>query len=90
MIQETSLISYRTEILPSLSERQRAVYNLLFSRPNMTNKEIARYFNCDACSITGRIKELRDLQLVTDDCQRPCKITNRTAIAWRLTRNTLF
>lgn len=86
----TSLHVYRTEILPQLGARQRTVYDLLESNINMTNKEIASQLNCDVCSITGRIKELRDLELVFEDGKRPCRITGRTATSWKVNKDTLF
>lgn len=82
-LQQTSLWAYRNEIKPTLGERQKAVYEALKTRENWTNKELAVWFNCDACSITGRVKELREMGLVVKDVVRDCKVTGRTAIGWK-------
>lgn len=84
LMQQTSLFVYNTKIKPKLSERQKLVYEKLQTQRNFTNKELAYAFSCDACSITGRIKELRDMDLVRFSEKRKCKITGNTAIAWEI------
>ena len=83
-LQQTSLFAYFNEVRPSLGERQQAVYDFLKQKGSSTNKEIAHWFSLDTCSITGRVKELREMGLVTQDNTRECKITGRTAISWKI------
>lgn len=90
-VRDTSLHAYRTEILPELGERQLAVYEFLLREGPSTTREIAKWFGCDACSITGRIDELRKAKLLTtEEKKRKCGVTGRTAYAWDVIRDTLF
>lgn len=92
MIQETSRHAYRSEVIPTLGDRQLAVYNELLEAPDLTNSELAGRLNWPINTVTPRIYELRHESppLVEEACRRPCRVTGRTAIAWRAARGTLF
>lgn len=90
MIQETSRIAYRHDVLPTLGQRQKKIYETLELRDSFTNSELAHYLGWTINTVTPRIFELRKLNLVTDSGKRTCRITGRTAIAWRIVQDTLF
>ena len=89
-VQETSRAVYYSEILPQLGDRQKLVYESIKQHSNITNNELSAYLNIPINATTPRTNELVKLKLVTEDVKRPCKISGRTSIAWRVTRNTLF
>ena len=63
MIQQTSLEAYE-KVVRDLGYRQKQVYDVIVSHPGFCNKEIAQYLMLPINSITGRVKELRDMCLV--------------------------
>lgn len=96
-VRDTSYMAYHNEVKPTLSERQRMVYNALLEAqknprtPNITNSELAAMLNWPINCITPRVYELRNLGKVVEDCKRTCRITGRTAYAWRTVfQETLF
>lgn len=93
MNQETSKIAYREDVLPTLGERQVAVYDVLEkSGKDMTNLEIAQALQWPINTVTPRVFELRKTSppLVEEYGKRKCSISGRTAIAWTVVRDTLF
>lgn len=90
MYQETSRIAYAQNVIPTLGTRQLTVYEALKSRENFTNSELAGYLDWSINTVTPRVHELRKMKLVEEDYKRPCRVTGRTAIAWKIIRNTLF
>jgi predicted transcriptional regulator len=89
-VRDTSILAYRTDVEPTLNERQQRVYDALLANDPLTNSEIAAYLNWPINCITPRIFELRRMGLVFEDKKRPCRVTGRTAYAWRVTKDTLF
>lgn len=90
-VADTSLHAYRTEVEPTLGERQQIVYDLLKNaRETLTNSEIAARLNWPINCVTPRIHELREAGKVVADGKRTCRCTGRTAYAWTITRDTLF
>lgn len=83
-VAQTSLFVYRTEIKPTLGERQKAVYETLVKKGSMTNTEIAAWLNAPINTITPRIYELRNMGLVRLVETRKCNITGRTCCAWEI------
>ena len=90
MIQDTSRHAYKYDALPTLGERQLLVYNELLKADNLTNLEMAKRLGIEINTVTPRTNELVKLGLVTEDCKRVCRISGRTAIAWRAIKETLF
>lgn len=82
MLQPTSL-SARQEIIPKLGRRQYAVLQVLRRAFDTTNAEIAAELHLPINTITPRTLELRKLGRVVESRKRPCRVTGRTAIAWR-------
>lgn len=83
-LQTTSLFAYRNEVRPTLSARQEAVMDVLADHEDMTNSEIAQALGWSINRITGRTNELVKLGKVREARKRTCRVTGRTAIAWRV------
>ena len=86
MIQETSQQAYFTEVLPTLADRHQEVLKTLATVPDATNSELSRMLGWEINRVTPRVNELVNLEkpLIEQAQKRPCKITGRTAIAWRV------
>lgn len=83
MSTDTSLLAW-AEIMPSLGEKQMAVYAILKVMSDMTNAEIARALGWPINTVTPRTLELRSYGLVKDNGVRPCGVTGRNAHAWKV------
>lgn len=83
MQQETSLLAYR-EIEDKLGEKQKEVYNMLKNLGSANNSILAKKLGWEINRVTPRVKELREIGLVVTDCIRPCPITKRLSMFWRL------
>lgn len=90
MTQETSKQAYFTEVLPTLADRHRKVLEVLSTVPDATNSELSRMLGWEINRVTPRVNELafpkeKDVKpLIQQAYKRPCKITGRTAIAWKV------
>lgn len=89
MIQSTSLAAYQAEVKPTLGERQAQVLEYLRHWPSLTNTEISKGLAIPINAITPRTNELVKRGLVEEAGKRPCQITGRTAIAWRVKRASI-
>lgn len=58
------------------------VLEFVMSSGNATNKEIANFLGVDVCSITGRVMELRKMELLRASHVRNCKITGNRVMCW--------
>ena len=89
MIQETSLQAYK-EILPEMGERQLIVLNALRELCNAnldaTDQEIRVYLRkADPNYVRPRRNELvNKFKLVGFSQKRPCKVTGKTSLAWKV------
>lgn len=86
MIQETSQEAYLEEVKPSLKKRQQSVMEVFISKqPNdLTNNEIAHLLGWTINTVTPRVFELRGQGKLYESRRRPCLITGRKVIAWKL------
>jgi hypothetical protein len=90
MIQPTSEKVYFAEVLPTLADRHQQVLKALATVENTTNTELSRMLSWEINLVTPRVHELvhpkdKDKKpLVEEACKRQCRITGRTAIAWRV------
>lgn len=90
-VRDTSLLAYTNKVLPTLSDREKAVYDVLDEAgENLTNNEIAARLNWTINRVTGRIFGLRQKGYVYDDGKRICRCTGEECHAWNITRDTLF
>jgi len=63
MIQQTSLESYKA-LIPTLSERQQIILEVIQRHPGMSNHDISRYLGWEINCVTPRVNELRDQHIV--------------------------
>jgi predicted transcriptional regulator len=90
-VRDTSLHSYRMEVIPTLQEREQRVYDLLLvAGESLTNSEIASRLNWPINCVTGRTNRLVKRGWVMEDGKRECRCTGRTAYAWKIAKGTLF
>jgi len=81
MIQQTSLESY-SAILPTLSERQQIIFEVIQRHPGMSNHDIARYLDWEINCVTPRVNELREQRVVGLHGEKIDRITGRKVLTW--------
>jgi hypothetical protein len=81
MIRDTSLLVYG-EVLKSLGERQRKVFDVISRHPKTSNLEISVLANLPINSVTPRVKELRDLNIVSDAGTKRDSVSGRLVHCW--------
>ena len=83
-VQETSREAYK-EIRPELGARQRLVFEYVRSKGMaLTNTEIAAGLKLPINQVTGRSNELAKMGYFTFGIKRPCTITGKKCIAWKV------
>jgi predicted transcriptional regulator len=82
-VQETSACAFLTEILPTLGQRQKAIYDNLVQHGPSTNLEVAYRLPRAINTITPRMNELVKLGVVHEVGRRPCRHSGRMAIVWQ-------
>lgn len=84
MIQDTSLQGY-DEIKETLGDKQRKVLEYMNDRyGDFTNSELSVGLGWTINRVTPRIFELRHTGKVELSQKRACKVTGRTAMAWKV------
>jgi len=83
MIRDTTLSAY-IQIQPELSERQKQVYDMLKVMGVANNLMLSRNLGLPVNCVTGRCKELRDLNIVTECVKKPCPFTGKTTWWWQI------
>jgi Mn-dependent DtxR family transcriptional regulator len=83
-VARTSIDTFHGEVVDTLGDRQRRVFNMLSMLSEATNSEIARALAFPINTVTPRVLELRKLGLVEHARTRPCHVTGRNAKAWRV------
>lgn len=92
-IQSTSHNAYHGDVLPTLGERQQAVYEAFLNETNgMTNTELSTRLGWPINTVTPRVFELRKIGMLRESTKRSCTITGRRAIEWVVVnrKETLF
>jgi len=84
-MQVTSLIAYDS-IKKTLGNKQKIVLEAIFKLGEATNRDIKNFLGWDINSITPRVKELREMKLVTEAKTDNDKTTGRMSIYWRVSR----
>lgn len=84
-MQVTSLMAYDS-IKNSLGNKQKIVLEAIFKLGEATNRDIKNHLGWDINSITPRVKELREMKLVTEAKTDNDKTTGRLSIYWRVTK----
>lgn len=81
---DTSLSAYYDRVKPTLANRQKVVFDMLRSKANWTNSELAQTLEWPINTLTPRVNELRKKGLVEESGKRVCKITGLTVHSWRV------
>ena len=81
-VQQTSVESFHD--IDDLSTRQSAIYMWIDMLKNATNLEISHKSHIPINQVTPRTNELVKMGYVEQFCKRTCKVSGRTAIAWRI------
>ena len=87
---ETSIRSFYNAVdLGIIKTRREQVWFALMAIGVSTINEVYLYMRqemhifCDKQSITPRFAELRDLGIIREVSERPCRVTGETCIAWQ-------
>ena len=68
----------------TLSRRQAQVYHTIMTLGKCTNRMIAKSLDWDINRVTGRVKELREKDLISFAGDYKDKDTNRTVSLWKV------
>lgn len=82
MIQQTSLKVFDTEVKPARGRNQLRVYAVLKEYGQLCNRQIATILNWPINTITPRVQELREADMVTEAFRGKDPQTGRTVIFW--------
>ena len=82
MIQKTSLESF-VKSIPKFETKRKQIYRVIEQCPGCSNNDIARFLGWEINTVTPRVKELRDKNLVKFCRLKYDPLTNRTVIAWK-------
>jgi len=82
-IRQTSLEAF-DGIQVEIGPRQKLVYDTIKKLGCPTNLEISVYSKIPINQVTPRTNELVKMGLVVECERRPCGISGRTAISWRV------
>ena len=80
-IQSTSVDSFK-QIIPKISSRQNQIMYILRTYGSLCNREICEIARLPINSVTPRVKELRDLNLVVKKDVKKDIVTDRNVIVW--------
>lgn len=80
-VQSTSLEALAS-IIEIKESRQMEVFNVLKSYGPLSNLDISRILGLPINSVTPRVKELRDKNMVVFSDKKKDKVTNRTVMVW--------
>jgi DNA-binding MarR family transcriptional regulator len=81
-VQQTSIDAYRE--LYDLGQKQADVLWALERLVTACNMDISYYLGIPINTVTPRVKELRDMELVEEDHRAPNPITGKVVIYWRV------
>jgi len=87
-IQSTSLSAYET-IKPELGDRQSTVYAYILEHPGLLANEIAQGLNLPINCVTGRIRELANMNLICSVGIRASKITGFNGLMWEAVKKEI-
>ena len=82
-MRETSLEAY-DDVKENIGKRQMEVLDIIRILGCPTNLEISKYSGMPINHVTPRNKELREKGYVTECEKRPCSVSGKSAMSWRL------
>ena len=62
------------------------VIKILRMYSDLTNQEMGGMIGKDASTVSGIVRPLVKKEIIIESCKRPCNITGRRVIAWRLAK----
>lgn len=72
------------DLMPTITTSRQRVYEIIKSNPNgLTNNEIASILHIQINRVTGRVFELRQMNLVVDGGARICTQSNKRCHIWK-------
>ena len=83
MIQQTSMEAYDS-IKTELGERQQQVYDTIEQHEGVSNLDISQILSLPINSVTPRVKELRNINLVKFHNYKQDPITKRRVMTWEI------
>lgn len=84
-MQDTSVRAFDS-IRHTLANRHLVIVSTMPGREDWSNGELADFLHWPINTVTPRICELRKAGIVEFSQRRPCSITGRTIMAWRIIR----
>lgn len=81
MIQQTSILAYKDELL-ELGKHQKIILEAVKRLRSATNTEIAHYLGWSINRVTPRVYELRKDNYLALKEKRKCKITKKLVMCW--------
>ena len=82
--QQTSLEAYRKTARPLSGANQKIVFDLLSEHTALCNKDIAEALDWPINSVTPRVQELREAEVVKEAYRAKHPISGRTVIYWEV------
>lgn len=86
MMQQTSLRVWDTEVKAARGKNQIKVYNVLKEHSALCNRQLASLLDWPINSVTPRVQELREADMVEEAFRGKDPQTNRTVIYWQVVR----
>jgi len=69
-------------VIPTIGKKRKIVYGVIKSAGKITNRMIAKNLGWDINRVTGRVTELVNMGMVTDNGTIKDHETNRTVTLW--------
>ena len=86
MVQVTSLEAYY-DLLPCLGRKQNMIYNIIKLYPGVSNLDISRIIGIPINSVTPRVYELREYNLIRFSHKKRDRLTGKTCMCWVIEEN---
>ncbi len=83
MVRQTSLQAYK-RINTHLGQRQKQVLMAFYMDGPATDREVAESMNRPINTVTPRRNELVNKELLEEKGKRPCGVTGKRALVWRV------
>jgi len=85
MMQQTSLEAYENiKNTGQLGRRQEEIFIAFHTYGPHTNLEISELIGLPINQVTPRVLELRKRNVLVLDSERPCEVSGRSALVWKV------
>lgn len=82
-MQQTSMEAWFKDAKPAAGKNQMVIYNLLKEHSALCNRDIQELLNWQPNSVTGRVHELREAEMVIESHRAKHPVSGRTVIYWK-------